>query len=201
MEIGTLKFRSKTSAINYFASYLREHETIDKVDIENIKSLISKHPKIGTRDFEPYIDFDKEGRRTKCFWCKFPDGTRDSVSVRTCVSGYNIKQQLSEIVRRIIEDDITKFRGTQFRDGKLTCELCGCEGYGKGFHVDHSSPQFIEIVNGFIKCEDLDFNETTLEKFKFDEDIWKRFREYHNSKCNLRILCSSCNFHRKRSKI
>ena len=201
MEIGTLKFSSKKEAKSYFASYLREHETIEEADIENVKSLISRHPKIGTQIFEPFIDFDKKGRGTRCFWCEFPDGTSDSVSVPTCVdSHYNLNSQLNEITRELVEDEIAKFRGTQTRNGALVCELCGCEGNGKGFHVDHYYPQFVEIRDSFIKEEGLEFEEATIERFKFDEELRRRWRDYHNSKCRLRILCANCNLRRKRSK-
>lgn len=201
MQIESLTFRTKTEAKNYFYQYIRNHNAIDDVDIENIKAFISMHPKIIGRNFTPFIDFDKYGRGTRCFWCRFDDGSTDSVSVPNCLNGYNTLQLLNEKMRDLIRNQISSYRLSQIHNENLTCTLCGKVdvAISKNMHVDHEDPQFVTIRNSFIAIEGLT-SEEALERIRADIEIQNRWKDYHQSHAKLRILCADCNLHRKRKE-
>lgn len=128
------------------------------------------------------------------------DGSCDDVSLLVkCVSG-KTKDNLYVAMRKSILDQIYEYKNSQ---QKLQCVLCEDD---QKIHVDHFSPQFIEMYTEFINKHpeyptkfDKDVSHACIfrEEDREYEIIWKKF---HRENANLRILCQRCNLTRKKVK-
>jgi hypothetical protein len=77
------------------------------------------------------------------------------------------------------------------------------------WHVDHDTPSFANIVNGFLKKTKKPMpvayessQSSYISNFKpEDSEYEKEFVEYHNRVCKLQMLCKNCNLRKEREKL
>lgn len=198
MNIGSLNFKNKTEAIKYFTNYLRTHDNINYEDINDIKAMISLHPKIieQNQDFIPYIDFSIKCPRQKCFWIRYENREIDDICIKKCFEGYNILNEISIKMRELITEQINIYKNTH---NEYVCQKCKIKTTLNNIHVDHYQPQFHVLRDTFIKISGLNLNEI-LKKLNENIDTQQQWIQYHNDNATLRYLCKFCNQHRKRNE-
>ena len=200
MEIGELKFKSKTQAekytrdiimklqiceidkdneyFNFFHDLLLRHDEYNiKVD-KGIKSFLIRHNKLNKLAYEMYVKRIDESE------CVF--------SWRYCC-GILLSDDLTRALRYGITKQILRFRN----NNDNICQLCNKD---QGiFHVDHIKP-FSIIKKEFLKQNQLivpsSFIRSIDNNIKFkreDKEFKKQWRKYHKSEAELQILCDKCN--------
>lgn len=109
MNVGTLRFRTKKEAKEYFAKYLNEHVFVPKSDRDNIKAFISLSPKIKANEFEPGIHCWKthsvNGKWNRCFCAVFSNGKKECVSHGGIITNWNPLPLIREKLRNYINDE------------------------------------------------------------------------------------------------
>lgn len=112
--------------------------------------------------------------------------------------------RFSGTCRDTIQDDINNVKLQYFKansiKGEVKCQETGDLCKWEDLVIDHRQPNtFSVIVDRFIEVNQIDI--TTIEyievfdgvyRFK-DDDISRKFREYHKEKANLRIVRKSKN--------
>jgi hypothetical protein len=107
---------------------------------------------------------------------------------------------LKKAFREAIKEETIHFK----QNNSLVCSFClkDNEEYSK-YHVDHNEPSFKTLYQDYlqktkhkvpVKFGDCNFLTSFLVDDKIFKDDWIA---YHNSNCNLQILCSSCNLKKK----
>jgi hypothetical protein len=102
--------------------------------------------------------------------------------------------------RKAVEDTIATFR---LACDTVTCEICACSMVGMKTHVDHSTPQFHDIFNAWVKAATRDLSTTEDVDGvgrRFTSAVTEAsFRQYHDAVCVLRLVHERCNLQRKRT--
>ena len=137
--------------------------------------------------------------RDLAVFIKKEDGSVDDISaLNKCINGKE-KDNLQIAMRNSIIPQIKAFR----RNNHLRCEICGCEN---NIEVDHKEPQFIELMSDFVNSQGYKPTSFTTNKcyskiFKeCDLDFKDKWNQYHETHCNLRLLCKKCNASRPKKK-
>jgi hypothetical protein len=146
------------------------------------------------------------------------DGTRTEISWRNCVTGKSESQRskFHSALRYAVEDQIAAFR----EQSKVeTCELCteslSLMERGVGLrsvrsvstHVDHIL-HFETLADNFMARQEFmmptEYEKepvTFLTRFKEeDQNIARRFAEYHRVHATLRLVCGPCNLKREKAR-
>jgi len=199
-KIGGKIFKSKTDAINYVKLKLKGMDGIYPMittDYIFLDELLDNHPDnntdrdkraIGISHFKvkPNIA-TPDGKHVSIYNV---DGTTNDFSWRSCC-GFKKSQYThdSELFRSAIIDLMVNIKHNK------KCECCGSE---HDLHAHHHGLTFKNIVDTFIKNPENiphGYKKISMTQNTFideDNDIKLRFIEYHNSRCDLRILCKPC---------
>jgi hypothetical protein len=128
------------------------------------------------------------------------DGTEDIFSwVHCCEFKKRAKDfNLSQAMRYSIRDTISEFRQ---RYDSLKCAFCNVdETMCDSFHIDHHEPSFKTLKADFLMARNdipTTFGDCLLYNnaiFKEDDNNFKNeWMDYHNTNCNLQVLCQKCN--------
>jgi hypothetical protein len=172
---------------NYFTKFLFQRHTAYPEKFVNMKNIgISENKTF--KHFEVYIV--KE------------DGSIDVVSALTnCVRGRK-SNDLSNAMRNSVNLQIQNYKKENLLE--LKCIECSST---ENIHIDHSSPQFIDLQKTFIETCKLviptlfDENEWNGKIFKdINKDFENKWYSYHKDNSNLQLLCEKCNLTKKKSK-
>jgi hypothetical protein len=135
------------------------------------------------------------------------DGSRTEISWSKCVTG---KQETTHskfhaALRYAVTDQIAAFREANHVE---ICELCdtSMDPHGRG-QVDHIL-HFEILVDNFMALQEFmmptEYEKepvTYLTRFKEeDQNIARRFAEYHKEHATLRIICAQCNLKREKAR-
>lgn len=115
-------------------------------------------------------------------------------------------------LRQCIRRQICTFRSyakAQSRDGVLSCGICHDEDRATVYHVDHEEPTFATLVLTFLtetknatdcpSAANIRYGRNGRRTFPSGcERFVRRWCLFHRKHAVLRILCCSCNLHRKR---
>jgi hypothetical protein len=108
--------------------------------------------------------------------------------------------------RYAIYEQIVEFKKSSFIQSTLICPLTGIEVTIKDCHVDHIK-DFSIIVKEFLDQEELSIYQCKARKinrnFKEleDENLARRFSDYHKKVAELRIVSSQGNLSRSKTRI
>lgn len=211
IQIGNVEFKFQKDALAYFKEMLsscRNNQNID-TSSENhsmLLALIERHPEADQKIGVGIKHFFKAptDMGTSCFWLEREDGTKTDFSYPTAVKakGKSLYQEFSEACRHSIKNDLIKTKENFFDahadgEGKVECEITGDRISIYESHLDHTKPlTFQVIVNTFITankiCISSDILSTSVDgQFTtefINKDIENKFKEYHHSIAQLRII-------------
>lgn len=197
--LGKLTFPSVNVATKYVRERLNSigYKTVESTDCDEYEfmmDLVSNHPRasdkvgLGIRRFTLQPNALQKNACHVTF--ERVDGSVDVLSWRKC-SGMAIQKHIGYLLREAVSGHI----GT-FRQGKV-CMDCGSS---LNLHVHHNGLSFKQIVQRFVALNGMpvsldcvvDVN-TGVSSLK-DVATSQRFAEYHNSVCDLVVVCQPCHY-------
>ena len=194
IQIGSETFKSKKSACDFVRDKINSIGCCSITDNDDefsfFMSLLNNHPEVD----------EKIGTGIKCFMIqRHPmfgnqllierkDKTNDVISWKACCGvKHSEKYYVSIKCRDAVVSEVYNFK----KDKK--CEQCGNTNE---LHTHHSTVSFKTIVEDFIKiygmneCSKFIRNEHNIPCFA--QDMKDKFISYHNSVCQLQVLCHNC---------
>jgi hypothetical protein len=209
VEIGSLSFKTKKAAKDYFKSMLSRYsdgQDISEDDSDILNSLIERHPeasqKIGVGVKRFFRERAEQG--TSCFWIERSDGSKTEFSYPSCVDakGKSLYQEFAEACREAVKDDLVATKKAYFgehakSEGRVACEISGEMIRFNESHLDHKKPMtFQVIVRTFIAANQIEISADMLSKpadqqfaTRFiDEELASQFIEYHHRVAQLRVI-------------
>ena len=194
---GFLNTALKEADFEYMFAYFKlfHHEWEDKVGV-GIKNIYRiKEPVYG---------------KVRGFEIERIDGSRTDISFKIGnISKDDFNLQFSKALRFIIEPQIIEFKRKSFGINViLFCPIENTEVTKENCHIDHYSPTFKEILDGFVSKYDIKIDQTLFVKSgdnqKIPElsnnEIKKQFFDYHKETSNLRVLSIKGNLSRIKTK-
>lgn len=137
---------------------------------------------------------------TKCFHIIKDDLTLEAFSYTKCINGsHSDTTKFRRVCRKAIQNDLRNVKQKYFsqnsQKGQVKCQETGKLCFWEELVIDHRQPNtFSVIVDRFIELNRLDItkieyieNIDAESEFK-DWELARKFREYHKSKANLRIV-------------
>ena len=209
IQIGELNFKTKKEAITFYKQILNSYEfgeSINPKDFDEVYELLKNHhkskEKIGSGISE--IRVENVAYNTKGFLLVRTDLTTDFFSYRRCIDGKDTPLvKFSKTCRKLVEEDIRKVKESycnNFIDGQIKCQETGELCKWEGLVVDHRQPNtFSVIVDRFIEINNIDIKSVKYRDlkgygYKFVDDLLtEKFREYHKTKANLRVVKKEIN--------
>ncbi|MDQ3564214.1 MAG: DCL family protein [Pseudomonadota bacterium] len=209
-----MTFKFKKGAKQFFREMLaryRNSQNINDEDAEHLHNLLERHPeapeKIGCgvkRFFKAQTD-----KGTSCFWLEREDGSRTDFSYITCVDSKrkSLYQEFAEACREAVQEELQRAKKHHFEahrdsEGKVACDVTGEKVASYESHLDHKKPMtFQVIVRTFVAGNQIDIKPEMLSiagdaqcvTTFVDKDIENKFRDYHRSVADLRIVKSIAN--------
>lgn len=213
LKIGRLLFRTKKEAIEHFRKVLNSYQcgqVLSCTDRDDVVALLQLHEnskeKIGTGIKDIKVEEIKYGK--KCFHIIRTDSSIDHFSYLKCINGdYSPQVKFSRACRESIQSDLTEAKLLYFKNnssnGKVCCQESNELRTWEELCVDHRQPNtFSVIVDRFIELHNIDissvaYKETIENIFEFeDAELKNKFRSYHKSKANLRLVKKELNLSR-----
>ena len=198
MTYANKTFKTKTEALTFFKNYLTSHDSIPDEDYPMIEAFIQHHPRGLKTDERVIITTNTMyGKTSKCFAVVDSRGTVDERSYKTAINGYNKASEVKWCMRDVVQPQIDEFR----RNNAIPTSCPMCHSEMKEVHVDHIIP-FCRLLSDFLAKESLTFDDIDLvkeagqKKRLKDEELGKRFADYHKEHAQLRYLCAHCNITR-----
>ena len=201
MTFANKTFKTKTEALTFFKNYLSSNDSIPDEDYPMIEAFIQNHPRGLKTDEKVIITTNTMyGKTSKCFAVVDSNGTVDQCSYKTAINGYNKAGEVKWCMRDVIQPQIDEFR----RNDTILDSCPMCHSKMKEIHVDHIIP-FCRILSDFLTNESLTsltfddiafVKEVGQKKRLKDEELGKRFADYHKEHAQLRYLCAHCNITR-----
>ncbi len=204
-------FLTKKSLVDKCKKLLDSHVGKDiqnKNDIKFLFHLLSRHSKAKEKFGKGFHRFSvQENTNSRSFFIHRIDKTQIDFSYHHCIEPPNYSEVLQKALRHEIQDQIDKFREDHDKD---VCGICG--EFPRNSHIDHENPQFIEIVNHFVKiypkleiCHDGSDNpcpweNTTYSVWLKNREIAIKWHKFHKEKAHLRVTCANCNLRRPKKK-
>lgn len=165
-----------------------------------VMAALSCHPEVaqkvgaGVHHFETGPGPDKFG--STCFHLVRVDGTRETFSLKVCLSGKpNPWACFCEALRDVVSLDILDWKNRHRETG---CALCGCMPTGRDLHADHAYPfTFNTLANEFVEdcsidLDHIEYADDPMWKLA-DREIREQWRGYHRARAVLWVLCGACN--------
>jgi hypothetical protein len=105
-----------------------------------------------------------------------------------------------------------RFSKNQSATQTLSCRLCHRQDPQTVYHVDHEEPTFATLVLSFLDKPKNAAECPQASAMRYGRNgrrvfppgyaqFSKRWKAFHKQKASLRILCCSCNLHRKRTNV
>ena len=213
--IGNILFKTKKSC------YIYAKNIIDNIGVSIINkehaqysffiNLLNNHPecntKIGVGINYFYIVRDTYNKKAYKTMIKRTDNTEIDFSWKYCCEfkKRSILYDLNNAMRSAVRDYTFKYKC----NNKLICKYCNIKN-ANSYHVDHEKPSFNTLKNNFLKNTNKQIPSSFDELPKLnltifsanDKDFENEWVMYHNTNCNLQILCESCNLTKsKKDKI
>lgn len=214
MRIGNKNFKNKNDALNYYKEILNSYrfgETLNEKDKIEIIELLSIRPDFEIKFYNNIkeIKVDRIPKyNSKAFFVLDNNSELEVFSYIKCINGSKPPQtKFSCTCRDIVQDDINNVKLQYFKEnsnkGKVKCQETGELCKWEDLVIDHRQPNtFSVIVDRFIELNNIDI--LTIQyinvidgvyRFK-DEELCRKFKEYHKEKANLRIVKKSKNLAR-----
>lgn len=141
----------------------------------------------------------RPGILQRCFHVIHADGSLTDFSYRKCFGMAQRDGGLAEAGRYAVAETVHAFKLAQFKGGRVACALSGRPLAIGEAAVDHAPPwHFAAILRAFVAAHgkpDLRDLGVTMA-FAREEDA-ELFRNFHNERARLRILCARLNIDRK----
>jgi len=195
-----------------FGDILNDDHYKDIIDLLHYDiSFADNQPKVKERNNKGEADCNfyiienirigKAQFNTKCFELLYSNGETDFISYRLRISKRkeNKFNDFRVAARNTVQADLRSVKQEYFnvfsKKGLVPCQETGIQSSWSDLVVDHRQPNtFSIIVDRFIEINKINMNEVeyiTDEKncyiFK-DDDLIKKFKEYHKEKALLRIV-------------
>ena len=198
---------NKTEKISKCREILHKHYSSEKIsDNDDIIFLYSIFE--GHNDWEQkmgcgveYITTTNTKYGNKCFVIYRLDGTSTDISFMHCITNrskiYEIKKACRSSIRQIIVD----FRNKNVQFGTSKCPFTNEILYVENTHIDHYDMSFDELFKIWLNDYNQDYLhskinqqvDNTMEMFFEDEEIIKKFIEFHNKNTHLRAISKKAN--------
>lgn len=214
VQIGSFQFRTKKAAKDFFKEMLARYADGDEIseeDSAHLDKLLERHPeaaqKIGCGIKRFYRQRTEKG--TSCFWLERTDGTHTEFSYPTCVDakGKSLYQEFAEACREAVQPDLVATKRAYFgehadAEGRVACDLTGELIKFDESHLDHKKPMtFQVIVRTFMIANSITPSREVLsepqdQQFSTtftDDNLANKFRDYHHSLAQLRVIKSRLN--------
>lgn len=164
------------------------------------------------------VDNSPNGYQYNCFYVVRSDGSRIDISYKSVVDGEFPTKRREETIhpdivsacRNTIKPMIDEIRNRFFLLAKGSIVRSGLSNKEfkietkNDFHIDHYNQDFIDVVRGFVKSNNIRIDDVETSDgvscevhFKSDEHK-KSFIEYHNTHTHLRITTPTENLTRNR---
>jgi hypothetical protein len=209
--IGKNEYGSKKAAIAHYRSILNSYDfgqPLNGVDFYDLIDLLNYSPFENEMPEAPsdnpiYISEIKVSRvqfNTKCFEIFYEDGTSCYISYLLYINGksYSDADMFIKACRSAIRTDIHAVKSRYFKgtvNRMAACMETGALSRWDELVVDHRQPNtFSVIVDRFkelyqIEPEALEYERDEKNNVVFaDASLADKFREYHRTKANLRIV-------------
>jgi hypothetical protein len=209
--IGKNEFSSKKAAIAHYRSILNSYDfgqSLNDVDFFDLVDLLNYFPysenEIPAEHCENpvYISEIKVSRvhyGSRCFEVFYENGTSCYISYLLYINGksYSTADLFYAACRSAVNSDIHSVKSHYFKGcgGLAVCQETGILSRWEELVIDHRQPNtFSVIVDRFkelhqIKPETLEYKTDAKNNVVFSDVVLSdKFREYHKTKANLRIV-------------
>ncbi len=214
IKVGDMEFRTKNAAKEFFKEMLARYsdgEGINEEDSGHLDKLLERHPeaaqKIGCGIKRFYRQRTDKG--TSCFWLERTDGRETDFSYPTCVDakGKSLYQEFAEACREAVQPDLIATKRAYFGEhgddeGRVVCDVTGEMIKYDESHLDHKKPMTFQVIvrtfvtaNSIIPSRQI-LSEPRDQQFSTtftDQDLAKKFRDYHHSLAQVRVIKSLVN--------
>ena len=215
LQIGSLKFRSKKEAGEWFGEILRSNPAGAQCKphgMQDMVELIKRHPnadeKIGCGIERFEIRENPVFKNQKSFYLVRKDGTETDFSFRVCVSGKSgsVWSRFCSAARHAIRDQIIVFKTSQFLGvDEVKCSITGEIVEWNSCHVDHVIT-FDEILRKFVSEKQIEVCEQLLSKSSdgdildsiASDELKQDWQSFHKNNAVLRITTVDANLKRNR---
>jgi len=209
--VGDIGFPTKEACKVYVRAKINElrKDTIDKKhkDFVFFVNLLNIHQngkeKIGCGIECFYVRKNDFGGGLQT-WIKRTDGTREVFSWnKCCFKKKSNDEDLTKAMRNSVSDVVSDFK----INNAHICKICGTAS-AKEYHTDHDNPSFQKLKKTFLENTTRDkpteFDENPFRNYttifrREDADFENEWVNYHNTNCNLQILCSDCNLRKAKN--
>jgi hypothetical protein len=209
------KLKNITAGKVYIANILQHYNEDDDINHPDVIELLSYHPtKHITKDTIEYLKLKvrKPFNKLALFY-KYRHGViEDDISYILCIKNlfgkYNRDKQYEEDVMSAFRNEShvgTKkkyFIDNTSIENDVFIGVCNnCKRKTKDITTDHHILPYKQIFQDFLKQEgvillDVDILENEQNEIRIkDIQLAMKWREYHDSKAQYRLLCKSCNSH------
>lgn len=221
LQIGTKTYPSKNKAIEYYKSILNSYDFGESLCLEHFNDLIdlinyakrlthlSETEIIKTKKTIAHIRVVKYLYNTKCFELVSHKQETLIISYRQLINQNKTSRRsvFNSVCRNLIQSDLTKLKQDYFKkfavNSKAKCQETNEMHFWDNLVVDHRQPNtFSVIVDRFIEVNQLEVDkieflhqENRLPTFA-DENLNKKFIQYHKDKAQLRIVRKDLNLSR-----
>jgi len=205
--IGALLFTTKKECEQYVRNKLYLlgccHIDINHIDWVFFNDLIKNHPEylekkgVGVEYFEISQTISSYALNIR----RVDNSYIDISWIYCCFKYRPEKQSLLDAMRFAIYPSIRLFRNS---NDILQCQLCGINDINATYEIDHDNPSFLTLSTDFIASNN-DFPSLFDDHQRFHNAIFKKENAdyerhwilYHNTNCNLQVLCKKCNRRKK----
>ena len=173
---------------DYLTNLIKNHEHYEEKIGSGVQGFIIKKNFVGHNELN----------------IKRTDGTTESISWNHCSYFKKEKYQndLRDAMREAINLSCYEFKQIQIEKENGFCVFCGDTD---DLQTDHHAPSFMELKYVFLeqnkKTPETFAKRAGTHKICFTDQDWifeKRWIEFHDTNCNLQILCGDCNRRKKK---
>jgi len=211
--IGDKIYATKKDALNHYKTILNSYdfgEILNQIDFTDVFDLLETHPNIKEKigvGIEK-IRIAKLQYRTKSFeLVRFDNSTEYISYTKRINSPKSDFTRFREACRQAVQEYLRKVKLDYFdknsKKGQVKCQETGELLNWEDLSIDHRQPNtFSVIVDRFIELYNIDIQK--IEYIQVDggqnelanEELKKKFKEYHKEKANLRIVKKTLNLSR-----
>lgn len=214
--IGELEFKTKKECENYTRKIINELGCCvinkDHKHFKFFDNLIQNHSdcedKKGTGIDYFYIQPNPLNQKHFMTMIKRLDGSEIDFSWVYCCQ-FKERTTTEDLIRSMREAIKHVTINYKQKQSKLICNFCKTENeLYENYHVDHDNPSFKTLKDNFLQLtkKKIPLSFGNCKKYNFmanfkdeDVDFENEWVDYHNTNCNLQILCRDCNLRKKKT--